>query len=196
MRRSLAKLLVALLLGVVAQGAVVGIDFGSEFIKTHLVKPGSFSIVVDEQSKRKVPAVVAFDKAERCCSPAQAQPHNIGPPSVTEKCVFALASPQSHSIVCPRHCDQKLCRAFGNNAMSLVVRKAKDSYLWAHRLLGAGVDSPRVKFLPHAHRALLSFFTRTRTHTHTQVHCAPPSGVPRLQPLATLPTRSRRSSRN
>lgn len=91
-----------LLLGFVAHGAVAGIDFGSEFIKVSLVKPGSFSIVVDEQSKRKIPAVVSFDKAER---------------------------------------------VFGNNAVSLVVRNAKRSFLFMHRLLGASIDSPQVKEL-------------------------------------------------
>jgi hypoxia up-regulated 1 len=46
--------------------AVLGIDFGSEYIKLASVAPGqSFHIVVDEQSKRKVPAVVAFEGGER-----------------------------------------------------------------------------------------------------------------------------------
>lgn len=49
-----------------ATGAVVGIDFGSEFIKVSLVRPGStFHIVLDETSKRKIPAIVAFDSKER-----------------------------------------------------------------------------------------------------------------------------------
>jgi len=43
-------------------GAVLGIDFGSEFIKVAIVAPGApFKIVLDEMSKRKVPSVVAFD---------------------------------------------------------------------------------------------------------------------------------------
>ncbi len=46
--------------------AVLGIDFGSEYIKVASVKPGTpFHIVVDEQSKRKIPSVVAFDQGER-----------------------------------------------------------------------------------------------------------------------------------
>jgi len=82
------------------QAAVMGIDFGSEFIKVASVKPGTpFHIVVDEQSKRKVPAVVAFDQGERY---------------------------------------------FGNGAVQLAMRKPKETYLWAHRLLGKDIQSPQV----------------------------------------------------
>jgi len=47
--------------------AVLGVDLGSEYIKVASVKPGmgSFHIVVDEQTKRKFPTVVAFDGGER-----------------------------------------------------------------------------------------------------------------------------------
>lgn len=55
-----------LLFSICTNGAVVGIDFGSEFIKVSLVRPGStFHIVLDETSKRKIPAIVAFDARER-----------------------------------------------------------------------------------------------------------------------------------
>ena len=45
----------------------ISIDFGSEYIKVCSVRPGAgaYHIVVDEQSKRKVPAVVAFEGGER-----------------------------------------------------------------------------------------------------------------------------------
>jgi molecular chaperone DnaK (HSP70) len=45
----------------------ISIDFGSEFIKVSSVRPGagSYHIVVDEQSKRKIPAVVSFEGGER-----------------------------------------------------------------------------------------------------------------------------------
>ena len=45
----------------------IAIDFGSEYIKVSSVRPGAgaYHIVVDEQSKRKVPAVVAFEGGER-----------------------------------------------------------------------------------------------------------------------------------
>lgn len=80
--------------------AVLGIDFGSEYIKVASVKPGTpFHIVVDEQSKRKIPSVVAFDQGERW---------------------------------------------FGNGAVSLAMRKPKETYMWAHRLLGKDINSPEV----------------------------------------------------
>lgn len=64
------------------------------------VKPGTpFHIVVDEQSKRKIPSVVAFDNGER---------------------------------------------HFGNGALQLALRKPKETYLWAHRLLGKDINSPQV----------------------------------------------------
>ena len=45
----------------------ISIDFGSEYIKVSSVRPGAgaYHIVVDEQSKRKVPAVIAFEGGER-----------------------------------------------------------------------------------------------------------------------------------
>jgi len=47
-------------------GAVLGIDFGSEYIKVAIVAPGApFKIVLDEMSKRKIPSVVAFDSDVR-----------------------------------------------------------------------------------------------------------------------------------
>ena len=50
----------------VCNGAVLGVDFGSEFIKVASVAPGSpFHIVIDEQSKRKIPAVISFEGGER-----------------------------------------------------------------------------------------------------------------------------------
>jgi len=113
MRRTVNALFVALvaLLAALAlchapaptQAAVMGVDFGSEFIKVASVKPGTpFHIVVDEQSKRKVPAVVAFDHGER---------------------------------------------HFGNGAVQLALRKPKDAYMWALRLLGKDIDSPQVAAL-------------------------------------------------
>lgn len=50
----------------VASAAVIGIDFGSEFVKVASVQPGkTFHIVLDEQSQRKVPHVVTFDDNQR-----------------------------------------------------------------------------------------------------------------------------------
>jgi len=67
------------------------------------VKPGTpFHIVVDEQSKRKIPSVVAFDNGER---------------------------------------------HFGNGAVQLAMRKPKETYLWAHRLLGKDIRAPQVAAL-------------------------------------------------
>eukprot|EP00457_Paulinella_chromatophora_P000390 gb/GEZN01000390.1/.p1 GENE.gb/GEZN01000390.1/~~gb/GEZN01000390.1/.p1 ORF type:complete len:930 (-),score=242.96 gb/GEZN01000390.1/:1683-4472(-) len=46
--------------------AVLGIDFGTEFIKVASVKPGMpFHIVVDEQTKRQIPVAIGFDKEQR-----------------------------------------------------------------------------------------------------------------------------------
>ena len=79
----------------------ISIDFGSEFIKVSSVRPGagSYHIVVDEQSKRKVPAVVSFEGGER---------------------------------------------HFGNGATQLTMRKPKETYWFAHRLLGKSFTAPEV----------------------------------------------------
>ena len=46
--------------------AIIGIDFGSRFIKVALVKPGRpFEIVLNVHSKRKPDTVLAVDKGER-----------------------------------------------------------------------------------------------------------------------------------
>lgn len=50
----------------VSNAAVIGIDFGSEFIKVSIVKPGlPFHMVLDEMSKRKIPSIIAFTPEER-----------------------------------------------------------------------------------------------------------------------------------
>ncbi|GAB5359168.1 hypothetical protein AAMO2058_000521600 [Amorphochlora amoebiformis] len=50
----------------VGQSAIMSVDFGSRFIKVAMVQKGKpFHIVVDETSKRKVPAIVAFDDGQR-----------------------------------------------------------------------------------------------------------------------------------
>ncbi|EFN54194.1 hypothetical protein CHLNCDRAFT_17799, partial [Chlorella variabilis] len=48
-------------------GALLAIDLGSEFLKLSIVKPGRIpiSIVINEMSKRKTPALVAFVDGER-----------------------------------------------------------------------------------------------------------------------------------
>ena len=48
-----------------SNAALIGVDFGSEFEKVSLVKPGSFHLVIDEQSQRKIPTVIAFIDGER-----------------------------------------------------------------------------------------------------------------------------------
>merc|ERR1719187_1950552 len=60
--RSIMRSVLLLILLKCAIGAVLGIDFGSEYIKVAIVAPGApFKIVLDEMSKRKIPSVVAFD---------------------------------------------------------------------------------------------------------------------------------------
>lgn len=55
-----------ILLFACARSSVIGIDFGSEFVKVTLVQQGRpLRIVEDETSKRKFPAVVGFDSDQR-----------------------------------------------------------------------------------------------------------------------------------
>jgi len=50
----------------ITQSAVLGIDFGTNFVKVALVAPGHpFEIALDVASKRKSPAIVGFDAGER-----------------------------------------------------------------------------------------------------------------------------------
>ena len=62
-----AALLVLALASGPACGALLAIDLGSEFLKLSIVKPGRIpiSIVINEMSKRKTPALVAFVDGER-----------------------------------------------------------------------------------------------------------------------------------
>ena len=65
MRRSTIVFCVALLLAV-ANASVLGIDFGTQFMKIAIVRPGSpFEIVTDLSSKRKTPAAVIFGDSTR-----------------------------------------------------------------------------------------------------------------------------------
>lgn len=44
---------------------VVGIDFGSQWYKIAMIKPGSFDIVLNEQSSRKTHTLVGWNRGER-----------------------------------------------------------------------------------------------------------------------------------
>lgn len=56
----------ALLCAGIVEAIVAGVDFGGEFFKIALVKPGTpFEIVTNVHSKRKTETMVAFDGAER-----------------------------------------------------------------------------------------------------------------------------------
>ncbi|CAK65920.1 unnamed protein product (macronuclear) [Paramecium tetraurelia] len=60
------KYLLLCLLAIIANGAVLGIDFGSEFIKAVLISPGkSFTIIENTTSKRKTENAIAFYNKER-----------------------------------------------------------------------------------------------------------------------------------
>lgn len=69
--RSVARILLAaaalLCLTTAAQSAVLGIDYGSEYVKVSIVAPGRtpISIVINEISKRKSTAAVAFTGGDR-----------------------------------------------------------------------------------------------------------------------------------
>ncbi|KAI3435832.1 hypothetical protein D9Q98_001890 [Chlorella vulgaris] len=70
MRRSVAPLAVAVCLALLAgpaAGALLAIDLGSEFLKLSVVKAGRIpiSIVINEMSRRKTPALVAFVEGDR-----------------------------------------------------------------------------------------------------------------------------------
>jgi hypothetical protein len=55
-----------LLLSPAAQAAVLAIDYGAEFTKLSLVKPGvPFDVVLDRDSKRKISSVVGWKRDDR-----------------------------------------------------------------------------------------------------------------------------------
>mmetsp|Transcript_27866 Transcript_27866/g.24511 ORF Transcript_27866/g.24511 Transcript_27866/m.24511 type:complete len:85 (+) Transcript_27866:29-283(+) len=64
---SILHLLLIGFIGLTAvRSAVLGVDFGGEFIKASTILPGkSFSIVEDTTSKRKTPSSIAFTNSER-----------------------------------------------------------------------------------------------------------------------------------
>lgn len=58
--------LILLLLAPIARAAVLAIDYGAEFTKVSLVKPGvPFDVVLDKDSKRKIHSAVAWKRDER-----------------------------------------------------------------------------------------------------------------------------------
>jgi len=55
-----------LILGPVIQAAVLAIDYGAEFTKLSLVKPGvPFDVILDRDSKRKISSVVGWKREDR-----------------------------------------------------------------------------------------------------------------------------------
>ena len=65
MKGNLAVFLSFILLGIV-NAAILGIDFGTQYMKIAIIRPGSpFEIVTDLSSKRKTPAAIYFDENTR-----------------------------------------------------------------------------------------------------------------------------------
>ncbi|XP_011349400.1 hypoxia up-regulated protein 1 isoform X2 [Ooceraea biroi] len=63
---SLALLIIAALVGISEEVAVMSIDFGNEWMKVAIVSPGvPMEIALNKESKRKTPAVIAFRNGER-----------------------------------------------------------------------------------------------------------------------------------
>ena len=63
---SIAVLLLLTLCVACTSAAVIGIDLGTEFIKIGIAKPGSpVDVVLNEQSKRKTPAMIGWRGSER-----------------------------------------------------------------------------------------------------------------------------------
>jgi hypoxia up-regulated 1 len=56
----------ALIVSPAVQAAVLAIDYGAEFTKLSLVKPGvPFDVVLDRDSKRKISSVVGWKRDDR-----------------------------------------------------------------------------------------------------------------------------------
>jgi hypoxia up-regulated 1 len=63
---SLFSILLLFCLPQLSLASVLAIDYGSDFIKASLMKPGvPFDVLLNKDSKRKISAVVAFKKGER-----------------------------------------------------------------------------------------------------------------------------------
>jgi hypoxia up-regulated 1 len=59
-------LLLGTVLFTLTQGVIVSIDYGTEWFKIGIVKPGTpFDLVLNAESKRKTDAIVAFKGDER-----------------------------------------------------------------------------------------------------------------------------------
>lgn len=55
-----------LLLSPAVQAAILAIDYGAEFTKLSLVKPGvPFDVILDRDSKRKIQSVVGWKREDR-----------------------------------------------------------------------------------------------------------------------------------
>lgn len=64
--RPLGALLLLQAVGLAAAGSVIGIDFGSEFLKIALVKPGvPLDIVLTPEGKRKANTMVGYYDGEQ-----------------------------------------------------------------------------------------------------------------------------------
>ena len=65
-KKIILKLVLLVAIIALSKGAVIGIDFGSEYYKAVLVKPGApFNIVENTSSQRKTENAIAFTKDER-----------------------------------------------------------------------------------------------------------------------------------
>jgi len=90
----LATTIATLLLRTVASAAVIGIDYGGEYLKVSLVAPGRvpISIALNEVSKRKTTAAVSFYDGERAVGEAANDLHPRAPELVVTRARDALGN--------------------------------------------------------------------------------------------------------
>lgn len=97
----LVAALLVLLFASSTSASLIAVDLGSEFLKVSLIKPGRtpISIVVNEMSKRKSPALVGFVNGERLLAEEAFSFAVRYPDSVFARVRDLLGRPAAHPLV-------------------------------------------------------------------------------------------------
>lgn len=174
--RWLLLALICLSAATAVHGSLMAIDLGSEFLKVCLVKPGRtpISIVVNEMSKRKSPALVglvedervvseeAFSFAIRYPNTIYSQLRNLLGRSAQDAEVQRVLQDNMLLYKVVDHPLRGTCAVQANETTSYLVEElvVSEGYSWqlvAWQLMGLGVQVPRLsggqdKSLAHSSR--------------------------------------------
>jgi hypothetical protein len=122
-----------LLLSPVIRAAVLAIDYGAEFTKLSLVKPGvPFDVILDRDSKRKIQSVVGWKREDRVFGAegkVSVSPYLVGTGRCAKRIGYQVpgyALPLCQAITWCSFASERLCSAISQYSNNNELRQWHD----------------------------------------------------------------------